>query len=376
MSRSLLTSERLALAAVVVFLALLPQFTSTFFVNFVMARTMMLGIAAATIVFLSAYGGMVSLAQLLFVGIAGFMFGNAILESGARGLNLGWPLWLSIVFALGVTTLVAALLGALGSRTTGIYYLMLTLVYAVIGFYVFAQVVTISGPGGVTSIPRPVFLADPRSIYYAGLVVSVLVYLGFRALGATPFGLALQGVRDDPIRMASLGYNVPLHRTLAFTLAGFVAGLAGLLNVWWNGQIDPASIGIGPTLVLLIIAVIGGMSRFEGAWVGAFVYLVANNYLRALPFLDRVGITEARFNTVVGAVVLLIMVLSPEGLVGIVSSVRGWRRRTSDQHPGAPMAAGSSNVRRDPPAHDAATVGATGDRSPTSARGKERSDEG
>jgi branched-chain amino acid transport system permease protein len=314
-------------AAVLVVLFLLPMASSTFFINFVMARTMMLGLAAATIVFLAAYGGMISLAQLLFFGISGFMFGNAVLESGARGLNLGWPPWVAIVFALGVTTVVALLLGALASRTTGIYFLMLTLVYGVIGFYVFAQVVPISGPGGVTSIPRPAILGDPVRLYYGGLILSAIAYVGFRALSVTPFGRSLQGVRDDPIRMASLGFNVPLHRMLAFTLAGFIAGLAGLLNVWWNGQIDPASIGIGPTLTLLIIAVIGGMSRFEGAWVGAFVYLVANNYMRDLPLVGRVGITEARFNTIIGLLVLLIMVLSPEGLVGIFEKARGrWQR--------------------------------------------------
>jgi branched-chain amino acid transport system permease protein len=171
-------------------------------------------------------------------------------------------------------------------------------------------------------------MGPPVRLYYAGLILSVLAYLGFRGLNRTAFGLAFQGIRDDPVRMASLGYNVPLHRTLAFTLAGFVAGLAGLLNVWWNGQIDPASISIGPTLVLLIIAVIGGISHLEGAWLGAFVYVAANTYLRELPLVDRIGITEARFNTVIGVLVLLIMVLSPEGLVGIIGRVRGWRPRT------------------------------------------------
>jgi branched-chain amino acid transport system permease protein len=128
--------------------------------------------------------------------------------------------------------------------------------------------------------------------------------------------------------MASLGFHVALHRTLAFTLAGFVAGLGGLINVWWNGQIDPASVSIGPTLILLIIAVIGGISYFEGAWLGAFVYVVVFTYLRDLPLIDRIGITEARFNTVIGAVVLLIMVLSPQGLAGIVERVRRRRPRT------------------------------------------------
>ncbi len=324
--RRLLTPGTVVLGVLLVLLVVLPYVGSGYFVNFVMTRTLMLGLAAATIVFLAAYGGMISLAQLLMFGIAGFMFGNAALEAGARGLNLGWPPWVAVAFALAVTTAVAFLLGALASRTTGIYYLMLTLVYAVIGYYFFSQVVPVSGPGGVTRITPPPPITRASHLYYGALALSVVAYVGFKALGRTPFGLALQGVRDDPVRMASLGFNVPLHRTLAFTIAGFVAGLAGLLNVWWNGQIDPASISIGPTLVLLIIAVIGGISYFEGAWLGAFVYIAANSYLRELPLVDRIGITPDRFNTIIGALVLLIMVLSPEGLTGIIDRMRAARR--------------------------------------------------
>lgn len=313
-----LRGEALVLAALVLLLAFLPALATAFFVNFVMTQTLILGLAAATIVFLAKYGGMTSLAQLLMFGIAGFMFGNAALDGGARGLNLGWHPWAAVLFAIVVTTLAAFVLGAIASRTTGIYFLMLTLVYGVIGYFVFAQIVEISGPGGITSIQRPDLLGPPVRLYYAGLLLSVVVYVGFRAIRRTAFGLALQGVRDDPVRMASLGFDVPLHRTLAFTLAGFVAGLAGLLNVWWNGQVDPASISIGPTLILLIIAVIGGISSLEGAWLGAFVYVLVFTYLRDLPLVDRIGITEARFNTVIGVIVLVIMVLSPEGLTGIV----------------------------------------------------------
>lgn len=237
--RERLTGETLALTGLVIVLILLPSLATAFFVNFVMTQTLILGLAAATIVFLARYGGMTSLAQLLMFGIAGFMFGNAALDGGARGLNLGWHPWAAVLFAIVVTTLAAFVLGAIASRTTGIYFLMLTLVYGVIGYFVFAQIVEISGPGGITSIQRPDLLGPPVRLYYAGLLLSVLAYVGFRAIRRTAFGLALQGVRDDPVRMASLGFDVPLHRTLAFTLAGFVAGLAGLLNVWWNGQVDP-----------------------------------------------------------------------------------------------------------------------------------------
>ena len=122
--------------------------------------------------------------------------------------------------------------------------------------------------------------------------------------------------------MASLGFHVPLHRTLAFALAAFVAATAGIVNVWWNGQIDPNTISIGATIDLLVIAVIGGIGRLEGAWLGALVFVMANNYLRDLPFADKLGLTEARFNTVVGLLVLAIVVLSPDGLMGIILRAR------------------------------------------------------
>ena len=150
----------------------------------------------------------------------------------------------------------------------------------------------------------------------------MLAYIGFRAIRRTPFGVALEGIRDDPMRMASLGFHVPLHRALAFTLAGFVAAIAGVINVWWNGQIDPNTVSIGETIDLLIIAVIGGIGRLEGAWLGALVYVAANNYLRDLPFADSIGLTEARFNTVVGLLVLAIVVLSPDGLMGLIDRAR------------------------------------------------------
>jgi len=173
----------------------------------------------------------------------------------------------------------------------------------------------------------------PVRLYYAALVVSLAAYLGFRAVRRTPFGLTLEGIRDDPIRMSALGFNVPLHRTLAFGLAGLVAGLAGIVNIWWNGQIDPNSVNISATLDLLIIAVIGGISHLEGAWLGAFVYVVANNYLRSLPLVDRIGITEARFNTVVGVVVLIIVVASPNGLMGLITGATDRVRLATSRTP-------------------------------------------
>jgi len=135
----------------------------------------------------------------------------------------------------------------------------------------------------------------------------------------TPFGVSLQGIRDEHVRMTSLGYIVPLHRTLAFGFAAFLASLAGILLVWWQGQIAPGDVGLGATIDLLIVAVIGGLGRVEGAWVGALAFIVINNYIRdswLTELLDTVKIGGS-FNTIIGVVFLLIVVLSPDGLMGL-----------------------------------------------------------
>ena len=152
-----------------------------------------------------------------------------------------------------------------------------------------------------------------------------------RYVARTPFGLTLQGVRDDPVRMASLGYNVVLHRTIAFTFAAFIAAIGGVLFVWWNGHIDPASIDLGSTIDVLVIAVIGGLYRLEGAWVGALFFVVINNYSQQISFIGP------RFHTLIGAIFLVIVLVSPGGLVGlwerVVGPPSGRRRGPSDRNP-------------------------------------------
>jgi branched-chain amino acid transport system permease protein len=317
----IVTTERVLILIALVALIVAPFFTSDFFVSFVLTQALLLGVAAASLIFLAAYGGMVSLAQTLMFGFTGFVIGNAVTTGGSKGLNLGLDPWVGVVLGVTFTTILAFVLGAVASRSTGLYFLMITLTFGVIGFFFFGQVTTFSGFGGINQVRAPAFIGEPgefpERLYFVAIVVSVVVYLLLRYVGRTPFGLAFQGIRDDHVRMSSLGYNLAIHRTLAFTLAGFVASLAGVLFIWWNRQIDPASIGVGEILALLIIAVIGGMNRLEGAWVGAFVFVIVNNYVRDVPLLNQIGLTEARFNTIVGLIFLAIVLLSPDGLIGI-----------------------------------------------------------
>ena len=174
--------------------------------------------------------------------------------------------------------------------------------------------------------------AHPNRLYYVALVAALLVYALLRYLARTPFGLTLQGIRDDPVRMSSLGYRVGLHRALAFGFASFIAAVGGVLFVWWNGHVDPVTIGIGTTINVLIIAVVGGLSRVEGAWVGALVFVILNNY-------SSRSVSSAALRDRDRSIFLVIVLVSPGGLMGLWS-------RGALMSPGASCAVGSHAGRR------------------------------
>jgi branched-chain amino acid transport system permease protein len=318
---------------VLVVAALGPLIFSPFWVSFILTQVFWYAIAAASLIFLNAYGGMISLAQVSIYGVAGFVLGNVVTTGETKGLNLGLSPWIGLVAGVLIATMVALLLGAVASRSTGIYFLMLTLSFAVMVNYFFGQVTVVSGFGGVGDIQNhtPFGRPDihPNRLYYIALVATVAVYALLRYLLRTPFGLVLQGIRDDPVRMSSLGYNVTLHKTLAFGLAGFVASFAGVLFVWWNNQISPSSIDITAALNLLVIAVIGGLHRLEGAWVGAFVFVIVSDYAQSVGFLRGIGLGQTRFETLIGLVFLAIVLLSPNGLLGIWEWIRAAATRAT-----------------------------------------------
>ena len=315
--------ERAIAAAALVLVAIGPAIFNDYWISSILTQTFLLGIAAASLIFLSAYGGMVSLAQTALFGISGFALGNMVTRGGAggetKGLHLGWDPTLALVLAILMTTAIGLILGFVAARSAGIYFLMITLTYAVIANYFFGQVTIVSGFSGISGIDRytPGWVGEvighPDRLYYIALGVAIVVYALIRYVVRTPFGLSLQGVRDEPVRMSSLGYSPALHRALAFGFAAFVASLAGVLYVWWNGQIDPQDIGLQATINLLVIAVIGGLWRIEGAWVGAFAFIVIDTYVRDV----EVPLLGGSFNTIIGLIFLAIVVLSPAGLMGL-----------------------------------------------------------
>jgi branched-chain amino acid transport system permease protein len=338
------------LAGVVVLFALAPLVFDDFFVSVILTKALWLGVAAVSLVFLSAYGGMVSLGQVGILGISGMTFANLVAADGGNAAE--WNPWIAALFALVVATLVGLGFGAIAARSEGIYFLMITLAFSVLVFYFFSQVTSLSGFGGVNNLDLPGLVGnpalDPLPLFYTTLGVAVFVFLALQYVSRTPFGLAMQGQRDEPARMRALGFHVTRHRMLAFTLAALVAGIAGLLSVWYNRRISPGSINLEQTINILIIAVIGGLYRLEGAFVGALVYALLDNYSRK--WVPDVGdvLGPARFNTIIGLVFLLIVLVSPGGLVGLWEKGRDrMRRRGPTGGPGAegpPQQALSSDV--------------------------------
>jgi branched-chain amino acid transport system permease protein len=350
------TTEWVIGAAILAFAIFAPALVGTgSWIDPLLTPTLIFGLGVASLIFLSAYGGMISLAQTALMGIAGYAIGNMVSAGGAggesKGLALGWDPTLSVVLALVITVFVAFVFGAIASRSYGIYFLMLTLTFGVIGNLFFGSVTKLGGFSPIAGIDSnaPDWIGDVVNdrdrLYYIALGCALVGYVLIRYIVRTPFGLSFQGVRDEPVRMASLGYTVPLHRMLAFTFAGFLAGLAGVLMAWWNGQISPSDLGLGATITMLVMAVIGGLTRIEGAFVGAFAYLFIENKVREGEFLDflvPVPWLGGTFTTVVGFIFLAIVVVSPDGLMGIWE--RMWSlRRPSGASSGTTPAAGTAS---------------------------------
>ena len=327
------TTERLIGAGALVVAVLAPAIFNAYWLDSILTQTLIFGMVAASLIFLSAYGGMISLAQTGLFGIAGYALGNMVTRGGAggesKGLALGWDPTISLVLAIVITTFIAFVFGAVASRSYGIYFLMLTLTFGVIANLFFGSVTKLGGFSPLAGIDQytPGFVGDViterNRLYYIALACAVIAYVVIRLLVRTPFGLALQGIRDEPVRMASLGYTVPLHRMLAFAFAGFVAALAGVLAAWWNGQVSPSDLSLVATINVLVMAVIGGLARIEGAWLGAFAFIVINNEVTNRIPSDGLWVVGGSFNTVVGLIFLAIVVVSPDGLMGIWD--RMWR---------------------------------------------------
>jgi branched-chain amino acid transport system permease protein len=309
----------LLLGLVMVFL---PAIASDFILVQVVGWAMILGIIALSLMFLAGYGGMVSLAQMTVAGVSGYMI-TVFGASSLPAISLFWPWWVAAPIAIIIAVAFGTLTGVLSSRTEGIYTIMITLAIAAAFFYLTLQNWPIfNGFAGFTTIPAPVAFGinwkHPLPLYYLILFFAALSYTVVVYISRAPFGLALQGVRDNPRRMEAIGYNVTAHRVAAYAFAALIASIGGILMVWLNNQISPGSAGIEATIDMLVIAVVGGLGHPIGAFVGAIIYVILRTF--ALDALVAVGLDGRRFQTLIGLGFLVIVLFSPDGVIGL------WRR--------------------------------------------------
>jgi branched-chain amino acid transport system permease protein len=290
-----------------------PWFATPFFTYQIGAQALALGLIALSLTFLAGYGGMISLAQMTVAGIAGYMvaiFGTAATD----GVSLGWPWWLAVLIGIVVAILAATFIGWLSVRTEGIYTIMITLAIGMAFYYLALQNYAVfNGFQGKQKVFPPtlagIYWRDPMPFYYLALFWALAGYLFVVYLSRAPFGIALQGIRDNPRRMHALGFNVTAHRVAAYAVAGAIAAVGGVLFTWYNGLVTPGSVGTSWLINILIIAVLGGMRHPVGAFLGAIVFVLLQNF--AIDVFDR-----ERFNLVIGAVFLAIVLFSRDGLLG------------------------------------------------------------
>ena len=263
---------------------------------------------------------------MTIAGFAGYMvaiFG----VNGVPAISIGWSWWLALPMALFLALIFGAIVGALAVRTEGIYTIMITLAIASAFFYFTNENYAIfNGHTGINSIPTPQALGvdwrSPIPFYYLTLGVAALSCWAVDYIARAPFGLALQGIRDNPRRMAALGFNVYAHRVAAYVFAALVAGLGGVLLVWSNGEIAPGTVSVSAAIDILIIAVVGGIASPIGPFIGALIYAVLKTF--ALDVLVSLGLDGNRFRMLIGLGFLAIVFFSPDGVIGLWER---WRRR-------------------------------------------------
>jgi branched-chain amino acid transport system permease protein len=282
--------------------------------------------------FLAGYGGMVSLIQMSVAAMAGYMvaiFGT----SGMAEISLGLPWWVTIPVAILVAAIFGTIVGALAVRTEGIYTIMITLAIASAFFYFTRQNYGIfNGYSGFNLVVPPnLFGVDwrqPVPFYYLTLGSAAICYAIVVYVSRAPFGLALQGVRDNPRRMAALGFNVTAHRIAAYTFASVIAAIGGILLVWQNAQIAPGTAGIPAVIDILVIAVVGGIARPIGPFIGALIYVLLRTF--SPDVLTAFGMSSERFKLLIGLGFLAVVFFSPDGVLGLWERWKERRRRQRD----------------------------------------------
>lgn len=308
---------RIAFAVTAGLLLVLPLFAGDFYINLA-SQILIAAIFALSLNLLVGYGGMTSLGHASFLGVAAY--GCALLTS-RYGLGHG-P---AAIISIAGTTLMAALFGLIALRATGLGFLMITLALSqVLWGLAYRMSNVTNGDNGISGLTRPMPFGIPldgaAAFYWFALIVFAVAFLMMTIFVSSAFGSSLKGVRDQPRRMAALGFNPWMIRWITFIYAGFWGGVSGLLYVYYNKYIHPTALSTTSSAEALLSVIAGGSGTLGGPVVGATLVLLLKNYASA--YVER-------WNMLLGLVFLFIVLVMPKGIIPGLRATASAKRGSS-----------------------------------------------
>jgi branched-chain amino acid transport system permease protein len=293
-------------------MAYVPYLISDFYLN-VLTEILIYGLLATSINILMGYTGLTSLGHAAYFGLAAYTCAYLVLKDKQSFL-------VAFLVGLVVATVSSALFGAIALRATGIYFLMITLA---LNMLVYGTAYTLypitNAENGMYGVTRPDFIFEDYQYYWFTLVVVAISFFLVWRLVHSPFGLTLMGIRESESRMRTLGYNVFLHKLIAFTISGFFAGLAGCLYVFFESGVSPATVSLSVSIEGVLEVLIGGIGTLFGPLLGAAIIVTAREIL---------SLQVGRWPTVLGLLLILIVLFARNGILGAVYQRLAKRRGT------------------------------------------------
>ncbi|MDB5600441.1 MAG: branched-chain amino acid transporter permease [Xanthobacteraceae bacterium] len=314
-----LSARNIVIGAILIFLVLLPLYTGLSgrpFLLTLFTRIVILAMAAVSLNLILGYGGMVSFGHAAYLGVGGYVFGILAHEGISSGL-IQWPL------ALLVSALFALVIGALCLRTRGVYFIMITLAFAQMLYYIVVSLSRYGADDGMTIYKRSQFgdllnLSHKTVFYYVCLVLLFgTIYLVWRLMNSR-FGMVVQGARSNERRMRAIGFPTYRYKLACFVIAGTLCGLSGVLLANQADFVSPSMMHWTRSGDLIVMVVLGGMGSVFGPLIGAIALLVLEEALS--------GITEY-WQIILGPMLLLVVLFARRGIDGMLTSLDArWRR--------------------------------------------------
>ena len=278
-------------------------------------RMMILAIFAMSLDLLQGITGLVSLGHAAYFGLAGYVL--AFLSPADAGAS-----WLSTLpLAVLASALLALVIGFFVVRTQGIYFIMVTMAFAQMVYFLFFDNKALGGSDGLYINVRPAALGldfeNKQVLYYFTLVSMLLVYGFLRRLLWSPFGRTLNGIRLNEHRTQALGYASFSYKLTAFTLAGALAGLAGYLWAAQSGYVNPELMGFHMSAHAIMMVILGGMGNVAGALIGAFGFELFLHFFKDLPKVGEFELGK-HWQLWMGSLIVLVVLIAPQGLMGLL----------------------------------------------------------